>query len=60
MVDEDMVKVLGYVLSVYLLKDYLFICFDLVKVENGDYVDIGLLVVEGVVFLVIVKILVFN
>ncbi|RBR41368.1 hypothetical protein EB62_01141 [Enterococcus faecalis] len=60
MVDEDMAKALGHSLSAHLPKDYPFICLDSVKVENGDYVDIGLPVAEGAVLPVIVKTLVFN
>lgn len=60
MVDEDMAKTLGHALSAHLPKDYPFICLDSVKVENGDYVDIGLPVAEGAVLPVIVKTLVFN
>ncbi|MDN3199967.1 ethanolamine ammonia-lyase reactivating factor EutA [Enterococcus faecalis] len=60
MVDEDMAKALGHALSAHLPKDYPFICLDFVKVENGDYVDIGLPVAEGAVLPVIVKTLVFN
>lgn len=60
MVDEDMAKALGHTLSAHLPKDYPFICLDSVKVENGDYVDIGLPVAEGAVLPVIVKTLVFN
>ena len=60
MVDEDIAKALGHALSAHLPKDYPFICLDSVKVENGDYVDIGLPVAEGDVLPVIVKTLVFN
>lgn len=60
MVDEDMAKALGHALSAHLPEDYPFICLDSVKVENGDYVDIGLPVAEGAVLPVIVKTLVFN
>ncbi len=60
MVDEDMAKALGHALSAHLPKDYPFICLDSVKVENGDYVDIGLPVAEEAVLPVIVKTLVFN
>ena len=60
MVDEDMAKALGHALSAHLPKDYPFICLDSVKVENGDYVDIGLPGAEGAVLPVIVKTLVFN
>ena len=60
MVDEDMAKALGHALSAHLPKDYPFICLDSVKVEKGDYVDIGLPVAEGAVLPGIVKTLVFN
>jgi ethanolamine utilization protein EutA len=60
MVDEDMAKALGHALSANLPQNYPFICIDSVKVENGDYVDIGLPVAEGAVLPVIVKTLVFN
>ncbi|MBM6742136.1 ethanolamine ammonia-lyase reactivating factor EutA [Enterococcus gallinarum] len=60
MVDEDMAKALGHALSANLPPEYPFICIDSVKVENGDYADIGLPVAEGAVLPVIVKTLVFN
>jgi ethanolamine utilization protein EutA len=60
MVDEDMAKALGHAISANLPQNYPFICIDSVKVENGDYVDIGLPVAEGAVLPVIVKTLVFN
>lgn len=60
MVDEDMAKALGHALSANLPPEYPFICIDSVKVENGDYADIGQPVAEGAVLPVIVKTLVFN
>jgi ethanolamine utilization protein EutA len=60
MVDEDMAKALGHSISANLPPRYPFICIDSVKVDNGDYVDIGLPVAEGAVLPVIVKTLVFN
>ncbi len=60
MVDEDMAKALGHALSANLPSGYPFVCIDSIKVENGDYVDIGLPVADGVVLPVIVKTLVFN
>ena len=60
MVDEDMAKALGHALYAYLPGNYPFICIDSVKVENGDYIDIGQPVAEGAVLPVVVKTLVFN
>lgn len=60
MVDEDMAKALGHALHAYLPGNYPFICIDSVKVENGDYIDIGQPVAEGAVLPVVVKTLVFN
>ncbi|MGM0125840.1 ethanolamine utilization protein EutA [Enterococcus sp. AZ194] len=59
-VDEDMAKALGHAISANLPANYPFICIDSVKVENGDYVDLGMPVAEGAVLPVIVKTLVFN
>lgn len=60
MVKEDMAKALGHSLFTRLPKDYPFVCLDSVKVENGDYIDIGLPVASGAALPVIVKTLVFN
>lgn len=59
-VDTDMAKALGHSLHAFLPKKYPFVCLDSVKVENGDYIDIGLPVAEGAVLPVIVKTLIFN
>ncbi|MDT2757750.1 ethanolamine ammonia-lyase reactivating factor EutA [Enterococcus asini] len=60
MVDQDMAKALGHSLFAQLPAKYPFVCLDSVKVENGDYIDIGLPVADGAVLPVIVKTLVFN
>lgn len=60
MVDADMAKALGHSLFAKLPKQYPFVCIDSVKVENGDYIDIGLPIANGTALPVIVKTLVFN
>lgn len=60
MVDQDMAKALGHSLFAQLPSNYPFVCLDSVRVENGDYIDIGLPVADGAVLPVIVKTLVFN
>lgn len=60
MVDEDMAKALGHSLFAQLPPHYPFVCLDSVRVENGDYIDIGQPVADGAVLPVIVKTLVFN
>ncbi|WP_024746434.1 ethanolamine ammonia-lyase reactivating factor EutA [Levilactobacillus namurensis] len=60
MVHEDMAKALGHSLYAKLPEHYPFVCIDSVKVENGDYIDIGEPVANGEVLPVIVKTLVFG
>lgn len=60
MVDQDMAKALGHSLFAQLPPQYPFVCLDSVRVENGDYIDIGMPVADGAVLPVIVKTLVFN
>lgn len=60
MVHEDMAKALGHSLFAQLPDRYPFVCIDSVKVENGDYIDIGEPVAGGEVLPVIVKTLVFG
>ena len=43
-----MAKVLGQCLFAQLPKDYPFVCIDSVDVQNGDYIDIGNPVIEGI------------
>lgn len=59
-VQEDMAKALGQSIFSLLPKDYPFVCLDSVKVENGDYIDIGAPVAGGSVLPVVVKTLIFN
>lgn len=59
-VTEDMAKALGHNIYSKLPKGYPFICIDSVKVENGDYIDLGEPVAGGEVLPVIVKTLVFG
>lgn len=60
MVQEDMAKALGQSIHSLLPKDYPFVCLDSVRVENGDYIDIGNPIANGTVLPVVVKTLVFN
>ncbi|MFC6170854.1 ethanolamine ammonia-lyase reactivating factor EutA [Loigolactobacillus jiayinensis] len=60
LVHEDMAKALGHSLFARLPQHYPFICIDSVKVENGDYIDLGEPIAEGSVLPVIVKTLIFG
>lgn len=59
-VETDMAKVLGQAIYSILVNDKDIVCIDGIKVENGDYIDIGKPVAEGKVLPVVIKTLVFN
>lgn len=59
-VEKDMAKVLGQTMYNKLSFKKDVICLDSVKLDNGDYIDIGNPIAEGTVLPVVVKTLVFN
>ena len=59
-IERDMAKVLGQTLRRMLQYQKDVICVDSIKVENGDYVDVGRPLAEGRVLPVVIKTLVFN
>jgi ethanolamine utilization protein EutA len=59
-VEEDMAKALGHALSGRLTDRVEIVSIDSIKVENGDYVDIGRPLGQGRVVPVVVKTLVFG
>ncbi|MCG8634443.1 MAG: ethanolamine ammonia-lyase reactivating factor EutA [Desulfobacterales bacterium] len=59
-VENDLAKALGQSLRARLGQKKQVICIDTIKVENGDYIDIGKGLANGRVVPVIVKTLVFG
>lgn len=57
---EDMAKALGLLLTRYLQGRRRVICIDGIRVEQGDYVDLGRPVMDGLVIPVVVKTLLFG
>ncbi len=56
----DNAKALGQAIFSRLPLDYPFVCLDGIQVENGDYIDIGMPLIQGSVLPVVVKTLVFE
>lgn len=59
-VENDIAKVLGQTIYHQLNRSNNVVCIDSIKVENGDYIDIGKPLVNGKVVPVVIKTLVFN
>ncbi|SCZ04327.1 Reactivating factor of Adenosylcobalamin-dependent ethanolamine ammonia lyase [Alkaliphilus peptidifermentans DSM 18978] len=59
-VENDMAKVLGQGILAHLIDKKDVICIDSIKVDNGDYIDIGKPLANGKVVPVIIKTLVLN
>lgn len=59
-VENDMAKALGQILYGKLGFKKDVVCIDGVKLDNGDYIDIGKPIADGAVLPVVIKTLVFN
>lgn len=59
-VENDIAKVLGQTLYKQLGFNKDIVCIDSIRVENGDYIDIGKPLANGRVVPVVIKTLVFN
>ena len=58
--EHDMAKVLGMAMRGVLQGRRKVICIDGIKVEQGDYVDLGRPVMDGMVIPIVVKTLLFG
>ena len=58
--ENDFAKVLGQTISIQLNHSKKLICIDSIKIDNGDYIDIGKPIASGTVVPVVVKTLLFN
>lgn len=59
-VENDLAKVLGQTIRARLPEHKNFICIDAIRVDNGDYIDIGTPAASGTVLPVVVKTLLFK
>lgn len=59
-VENDIAKALGQLIDIYLKGSRYVICIDNIKVSQGDYVDIGKPIFEGIAVPVVVKTLIFG
>ncbi|AOY75787.1 ethanolamine ammonia-lyase reactivating factor EutA [Clostridium formicaceticum] len=59
-VENDMAKILGQGIQAHLPQKRDVLCIDSIKVDNGDYIDIGKPLANGKVVPVIIKTLVLN
>ena len=59
-VENDIAKVLGQTIHRQLNFKKQVVCIDSIKVENGDYIDLGKPLANGQVLPVVIKTLVFN
>lgn len=59
-IENDIAKVLGQTIHRQLENKKHVVCIDSIKVENGDYIDIGKPLANGQVLPVVIKTLVFN
>lgn len=59
-IEQDMAKALGLFLEQGLDRGHRLVCIDSIKVEQGDYLDLGRGIMGGLVIPVIVKTLLFG
>lgn len=59
-IEQDMAKALGLFLESELGSNHRLVCIDSIKVEQGDYLDMGRGVMGGLVIPVVVKTLLFG